>query len=138
MMTESVTGGGGSVVGNNNADLVTIAMSALIDLSRGKAEESNSRKETVNKIDDDGDLKPPAKSTHFIIRNDKDSVNNNDEGGKGEDKEFDSFFDLDDYDTDIDREGGSGAASNNDTNMAVEHSCVDERTSVGNTQKQRQ
>ena len=45
-------------------------------------------------------------------------MNNNDEGGKGEDKEFDSFFDLHDYYTDVDREGGSGAAINNDTNMA--------------------
>ncbi len=45
-------------------------------------------------------------------------MNNNDEGGKKEDKEFDSFFDLHDYDTDVDQEGGSGAASNNDTNMA--------------------
>ena len=50
---EDDEGGGGSVVGNNNADLVTIAMSALIDLSRGKAEESNIRRETVDKIDDD-------------------------------------------------------------------------------------
>ena len=38
----------------------------------------------------------------------------------------------DDDDTDIDREGGRGGASNNDTPMAVEQSCVDERTSVGN------
>ncbi len=45
-------------------------------------------------------------------------MKNNDEGGKGEDQEFDSFFDLHDYDTDVDQEGGSGAASNNDTNMA--------------------
>jgi len=61
MMTESVTGGGGrSVVGNNNADLVTIA-STLIDLSRGKEEESKSREEKVDKIDDDGDLTPAAK-----------------------------------------------------------------------------
>ena len=45
-------------------------------------------------------------------------MNNNDEGGKKEDKEFDSFFDLNDYDADIDQEGGSGAASNNVTNMA--------------------
>ena len=43
---------------------MTIAMSALIDLSRQKAEESNSRKETVDEIDDDGDLKPASISTH--------------------------------------------------------------------------
>ena len=96
---------------------MTIA-STLIDLSRGKEEESKSREETVDEIDDDGDLKPAAKTTDFIIRNANDSVNNNDEGGKGEDKEFDSFLNINDYDTDIDREGGSGAASNNDTNMA--------------------
>ena len=64
-------GGGGSVVGNNNANLVIIALSALIDLSRGKEEESKSREETVDEINDDGDLKPAAKSSHFIIRNDK-------------------------------------------------------------------
>ena len=77
-------------------------MSALIDLSRGKEEERKSGEETIDKIDDDGDLKPAAKSTDFILRHDKDSVNNNDEGRKGEDKEFDSFFNQDDDDTDID------------------------------------
>jgi hypothetical protein len=70
-------GGGGSVVNNNTANLVTIAMSALIDLSRGKEQESKSREETVDEIDDDGDLKPAAKSTHFIVRHDKNSVNIN-------------------------------------------------------------
>jgi hypothetical protein len=109
-------GGGGSVVNNNTANMVTIA-SALMDLSRGKEEEIKSREETVDEIDDDGDLKPASQPTDFILRHDKDSVNNNDEGGKGEDKEFDSLFNLNDYDTDIDQEGGSGAASNNDTNM---------------------
>ena len=61
-------GGVRGVVGNNNANLVTVATSALIDLSGGKAEESNSGKETVDEIDDDGDLKPAAKSSHFIIK----------------------------------------------------------------------
>ncbi len=61
-------GGVGGVVGNKNANLVTIAASALIDPSGGKAEESNSGKETVDEIDDDRDLKPAAKSSHFIIR----------------------------------------------------------------------
>jgi hypothetical protein len=65
-------GGGGSVVGNN---LVTIVMSKLIDLSRGKEEESKSGEKTVEEIDDDNDLKPAAKSTDFILRHDKDSVN---------------------------------------------------------------
>ena len=51
-----------------------------------KEEESKSREETVDKIDDDGDLNPAAKPTNFILRHDKDSVNNNDEGIKGEDK----------------------------------------------------
>ena len=74
--------GGGSVVGNNNADLVTIA-STLIDLSRGKEEESKSREEKVDKIDDEGDLKPAEKPTDIILRHDNDSVNNNDEGGTG-------------------------------------------------------
>ncbi len=129
-------GGRGSVVNNNTANLVTIA-STLMDLSRGKEEERKSKEETVDKIDDDGDLKPAAKSTHFIMRNDKDSVNNNDEGGKGEDKEFDSLFNLDDDDTDIDQEGGSGAASINDKKMAVEHNCVDERSSAGNNKKRK-
>jgi hypothetical protein len=100
MMTESVTGGG-SVVGNNNADLVTIA-STLIDLSRGEEEKSKSREETVDKIDDDGDLKPAAKPTDFISRHDKDNVNNNDEVENREDKEFDSLFNHDDDDTNID------------------------------------
>ena len=77
-------------------------MSALIDLSRGKEKESKSGEETVDEIDEDSDLKPAAKSTDFILRHDKDSVNNNDEGGKGEDKEFDSFFNHNDDDTDID------------------------------------
>jgi len=72
-------GGEGSVVNNNTANLVTIAMSVLINLSRGKEEESKSGEETVDKIDDDGDLKPAAKSTDFILRHDKDSVNNKDE-----------------------------------------------------------
>ena len=88
---------------HNNANLVTIAMSALIDLSRGKEKESKSREETVDKIDDDSDLKPEAKSTDFILRHDKDSVNNNAEGVKVEDKEYDSFFNHDDDDTDIDQ-----------------------------------
>jgi hypothetical protein len=123
--------GGGSVVNNNTANLVTIA-SALMNLSRGKEEESKSREETVDEIDDDGDLKPAAKPTEFILRHDKDSVNNNDEGGKGEDKEFDTLFNQNDDNTNIDREGGSGAASFNDKKMSVEHNCVDERTSVGN------
>ena len=100
--TRMMGGGGGSVVGNNNTNLVTISMSALIDLSRKKKIENKSGEETVEKIDDDGDLKPAAKSSVFILRHDKDSVNNNDEGGKGEDTEFDSLFNLDDYDTDID------------------------------------
>jgi hypothetical protein len=108
--------GGGSVVNNNTANLVTIA-STLMDLSRGKEEESKRREETFDKIDDDGDLKPAAKPTDFILRHDKDSVNNNDEGGNGDDKEYDSLFNHNDDDTNIDREGGSGAASNNDTNM---------------------
>ena len=77
-------------------------MSALIDLIRKKKIESKSGEERVDKIDDDGDLKPAATSTDFIIRHDKDSVNNNDEGGNGEDKEYDSFFNHDDDDTDID------------------------------------
>ncbi len=93
--------GGWSVVNNNTANLVTIA-STLMDLSRGKEEESKSREETVDKIDDDGDLKPAAKPTNFILRHDKDSVNNNDEGGNREDKEFDSLFNQDDDDTNID------------------------------------
>ena len=93
--------GGGSVVNNNTANLVTIA-SALMNLSRGKEEESKSREETVDEIGDDGDLKPAAKPTEFILRHDKDSVNNNDEGGKGEDKEFDTLFNLDDDNTNID------------------------------------
>ena len=94
--------GGGSVVNNNTDNLVRIA-SALVDLRRGKEEESKSRKETVDKIDDDGDLKPAAKpTTEFIFGHDKDSVNNNDEGGKGEDKEFDNFFNNDDDNTNID------------------------------------
>jgi hypothetical protein len=126
-------GGGGSVVGEINTNLATIAMSALIDLSRGKGEESKSGEKTVEEIDDDGDLKPAAKSTNFILRHDKDSVNNNEEGGKGEDEEFDSFFYHNDENTDIDREGGTGAASNNDTNMAVELNFVDELTNLGNT-----
>ncbi len=58
---------------------MTIALSALIDLSRGKEEESKSGEETVEKIDDDGDLKPAAKSTDIILVHDKDSVNNKDE-----------------------------------------------------------
>jgi hypothetical protein len=124
-------GGGRSVINNNTANLVTIA-SALIDLSRGKGEESKSGEKTVEEIDDDGDLKPAAKSTNYILRHDKDSVNNNDEGGKEEDKEFDSFFKHNDEDTDIDGDGGTGAASNNDTNMAVELNFVDELTNLGN------
>ena len=111
---------------------MTIAASALIDLSGEKEEKSKSGEETVDKIDDDGDLKPAAKSTHFIIRHDKDSVDITDEGGKGEDKEFDSHFNHDDDDADIDQEGGRGVASSNDTKMAVEHNCAYERTSVGN------
>jgi len=55
--------------------------------------------------------------TDFILRHDKDSVNNNDAGGNREDKELDSLFNHGDDDTNIDGEGGSGAASNNDTNM---------------------
>ena len=42
---------------------MTIALSALIDLSRGKEEEIKSGEKTVDTIDDDGDLKPAAKST---------------------------------------------------------------------------
>ena len=91
--------GGGSVVNNNTANLVGIA-SALVDLRRGKEEESKSRKETVDEIDDDGDLKPAAKpTTEFIFGHDKDSVNNNDEGGKRDDKEFDTYFNHDDDNT---------------------------------------
>ncbi len=81
---------------------MTIALSALIDLSRGKEEESKRGEETVDKIDDDGDLKPAAKSTDFILRHDKDSVNNKDEVGKEEEEEFESFSNNDDDDTDID------------------------------------
>ena len=81
-------------------------MSALIDLSRKKKIESKSGEETVDKIDDDGDLKPAAKPTDFVLRHDKDSVNNNDEGGNGEDR----FFNHDDDDTDIDRKGGRSVA----------------------------
>ena len=43
-------------MGNNNANLVTIAMSALIDLSRGKEKERKRGEETVDKIDDGSDL----------------------------------------------------------------------------------
>jgi hypothetical protein len=84
---------------------VTI-VSALIDLSRGKEEERKSGKETVDKIDDDGDLKPAAKSTDFILRHEKDSVNNNDERGKGKDKEFDSLFNLNDLTLILIKKGG--------------------------------
>ncbi len=122
--TTRMMGGRGSGFNNNTANLVTIA-SALMNLSRGKEEEIKNREETVDKIDDDGDLKPAAKPT------DKDSINNNDEGGNREDTEFDSLFNHNDDDTNIDQEGGSGAASINDKKMAVEHNCVDERTSVG-------
>ena len=104
-----------------------------MDLSRGKEEESKRREETVDEIDDDdGDLKPAAKPTDFILKNDKDSVNNNDAGGNREDKELDSLFNHGDDDTNIDWEGGRGVASNKDTKMAVEHNFVDERTNVGN------
>ena len=41
MTTTMMMGGWGSVVGNNNANLVTIPMSALIDLSGEKEEENN-------------------------------------------------------------------------------------------------
>ena len=91
--TMRMMGGGGSVVNNNTANMVTIA-SALMDLSRGKEEEIKSREETVDKINDDGDLKPAAKPTDFILRHDKDSLNNNDDGGKGEDKELTVFSTL--------------------------------------------
>ena len=111
---------------------MAIAASALIDLSGEKEEESKIRDKTVDKIDDDGDLKPADKSTNFIIRHDKSSVNINDEEGKGEDKEFGSLFNHNDDDTNIDWEWGRVVAINNDTKMAIEHSCVDERTSVGN------
>ena len=67
-------GGRGSVVGNNNADLATIAMSALIDLSEGKAEESNSGKETVDKINDEEEKKENNK---FNIDSLIDSLYNN-------------------------------------------------------------
>ena len=100
-------GEGDNVVGNNNANLVTIAASALVCLkSEKKEEESKIGEETVDKIDDDGDLKRAAKYTHFIIRHDKDSVDITDEGGKGKNKEFDSLFNHDDDDTDLDQEGG--------------------------------
>ena len=39
------------------------------------------------------------------IRGEEDRVDFNDEGGKGKNKEFDSLFNHDDDDTDIDREG---------------------------------
>ncbi len=89
---------------------MTIALSALIDLIRGKEEESKCREETVDKIDDDGDLKPAAKSTDFILIHDKDSVNNKDEVEIEEEEKFDSFFNHNDDNTEIDREWGSGAA----------------------------
>ena len=76
---------GGSAASNND-NRETIAIKALIDLSRKKKIESKSGEERVDEIDDGGDLKPAAKSTDFIIRHDKDSVNNNDEGGNREDK----------------------------------------------------
>ena len=59
-------------------------MRPLIDLSRGRKEENKSGEETFEKIDDDSDLKSAPKSTDFFLRHDKGSVNNNDEGGKGE------------------------------------------------------
>ena len=81
---------------------MTIALSAFIDLSRGKEEESKSGEETVDKIDDDSDLKPAAKSTDFILRHDEDSVNKKDEVENEEEEEFDRFFNHNDDDTDID------------------------------------
>ena len=41
---------GRSVVGNNNANLVTIVLSALIDLSRGKEKESKKGKKQLTKL----------------------------------------------------------------------------------------
>ncbi len=113
-------GGGGSVVNNNTANLEEIAYT-LMNLNRGIEEKQKCRAETGDEIDDDGDLKPAAKPTEFILRHDTNSVNNNDEGGKGEDKEFDTFFNRDDDNTNIERSGGNGAASINDKTMAEDH-----------------
>ena len=59
---------------------------------QGKEEESKSGERKVDKIDDYGDLKQAAKSTDYILRHDKDSVNNKNEVAKEEEEEFDSFF----------------------------------------------
>ena len=93
MTTTMMIGGRGSVVGNNNANLGTISMSALIDPSGEKEEENNY-------TDIDGTVNGTVKFNVMIalehvcvddrkiggtgeIKHNNDDYNNDDDGRKG-------------------------------------------------------